>query len=387
MKGIIQLIGSLLGLTWDNIKARVTRKGVPDEAMAAVETSVPVAKNIASEGPAGAVKEIQAEAGDLKATILEKLTSYLIPTVIIAGVTWILSLLNPASAFVRAVKGIIDIVTFVVTQGAQIAEFVNSVLDAVVAIANGGQAGVPKMVEAALAASVPLLIGFLASLLGIGSLANKVKSVFHAVARPVTRAIDKIVDFIVKKGKKLWAKIKKKPDHKNATENAKKEEKRPTSYPPPKRSFESIDKETHKVLFSGESAEASLVVHSTPQDIDQYIKDWEAELEVTGGSRVALDDVKKNEEIVRKLNRNFRSQTMQSNAKQDAYKHLLAALSKLAQLLAHRPGPNPQLPLQFSRRSNTASSLDRSKRATSTRTSRKEARRTHIVAQPWRDGT
>lgn len=208
MKGIIQLIGSLLGLTWDNIKARVTRKGVPDEAMAAVETSVPVAKNIAREGPAGAAKEIQAEAGDLKATILQKLTSYLIPTVIVAGITWILSLLNPASAFIRAVKGIIDIVTFVVTQGAQIAEFVNAVLDAVVAIANGGSAGVPKMVEVALAASVPLLIGFLASLLGIGSLANKVKSVFHAVARPVNRAIDKIVNFITKKGKALWQKLK-----------------------------------------------------------------------------------------------------------------------------------------------------------------------------------
>ncbi|MEK8144180.1 hypothetical protein NKH18_26985 [Streptomyces sp. M10(2022)] len=42
-------------------------------------------------GPAGAVKEIQAEVGDLKATILGKLTSYLIPTVITAGITWILS--------------------------------------------------------------------------------------------------------------------------------------------------------------------------------------------------------------------------------------------------------------------------------------------------------
>ncbi|MET7644101.1 DNA/RNA non-specific endonuclease [Streptomyces sp. NPDC005426] len=210
MKGIVRIIGSLLGLTWDNIKARVTRKGVPAEAMAAVETSVPVAKNIAAEGPAGAVKEIQAEAGDLKATILQKLTTYLIPTVIIAGITWILSLLNPASAFIRAVKGIIDIVTFVVTQGSQIAEFVNAVLDAVVAIANGGQAGVPKMVETALAASVPLLIGFLASLLGIGSLANKVKSVFHAVARPVNRAIDKIVDLIAKKGRSLWNKLKEK---------------------------------------------------------------------------------------------------------------------------------------------------------------------------------
>ncbi|MCX5342153.1 DNA/RNA non-specific endonuclease [Streptomyces atratus] len=208
LKGIIQLIASLLGLTWANIRARITRKGVPDQAMTAVEQSVPVAQTLAREGPAGAVKEITAEAGDLKATILEKLTSYLIPTVIIAGITWIISLLNPASAFVRAVKGIIDIVTFIVNQGAQIVEFVNAVLDAVIAIANGGTAGVPKMVEAALAASVPLLIGFLASLLGIGNLANKVKSVFHAVAKPVNRAIDKIVGFIVKAGKKLWAKLK-----------------------------------------------------------------------------------------------------------------------------------------------------------------------------------
>ncbi|TXS00615.1 hypothetical protein EAO73_26490 [Streptomyces sp. col6] len=224
MKGIIQLIGSLLGLTWANIRARVTRKGVPDQAMTAVESSVPVAQNIAREGPAGAVKEIQEEAGDLKSTILEKLTSYLIPTVIIAGITWILSLLNPASAFVRAVKGIIDIVTFVVNQGSQIVEFVNSVLDAVVAIANGGKAGVPKMVETALAASVPLLIGFLASLLGIGSLAAKVKSVFHAVSRPVNRAIDKIVNFIAKKGKALWTKLKNNPKNEGKEKDSTKKE-------------------------------------------------------------------------------------------------------------------------------------------------------------------
>ncbi|MET9014047.1 hypothetical protein ABZX74_24480 [Streptomyces olivaceoviridis] len=210
LKGIIQLIASLLGLTWANIRARITRKGVPDQAMNTVEQSVPVAKALATEGPAGAVNEIQAEVGDLKSTILEELKSYLIPTVIIAGITWIISLLNPASAFVRAVKGIIDIVTFIVTQGAQIVQFVNAVLDAVVAIANGGSAGVPKMVETALAASVPLLIGFLASLLGIGGLANKIRQVFQKVARPVNRAIDKVVDFIAKKGKAFWSKLKSK---------------------------------------------------------------------------------------------------------------------------------------------------------------------------------
>ncbi|MEU3076809.1 hypothetical protein ABZ693_25755, partial [Streptomyces laurentii] len=60
----------------------------------------------------------------------------------------------------------------------------------------------------ALATSIPLLIGFLASLLGIGNLANKVKSVFHTVSKPVNRAIDKLVDLIAKKGKALWRKFK-----------------------------------------------------------------------------------------------------------------------------------------------------------------------------------
>ncbi|MGW2776766.1 phage tail protein [Streptomyces olivaceoviridis] len=230
LKGIIQLIASLLGLTWANIRDRITRKGVPDQAMNTVEQSVPVAKALATEGPAGAVNEIQAEVGDLKSTILEELKSYLIPTVIIAGITWIISLLNPASAFVRAVKGIIDIVTFIVNQGAQIVQFVNAVLDAVVAIANGGSAGVPKMVETALAASVPLLIGFLASLLGIGGLANKIRQVFQKVARPVNRAIDKIAARIAQLGKQIWSKRKeraRRPGDEKRSQQSKGADKRP----------------------------------------------------------------------------------------------------------------------------------------------------------------
>ncbi|MFD6991021.1 hypothetical protein [Streptomyces sp. NPDC059943] len=260
LKGIIQIIGSLLGLTWDNIRARVTRKGVPDEAMSKVEASVPVAQSLAREGPAGAVKEIQAETGDLKATILSKLTTYLIPTVLIAGITWILSLLNPASAFVRAVKGIIDIVTFIVTQGAQIADFVNAVLDAVIQIANGAQAGVPKLVESALAASIPLLIGFLAALLGIGGLANKVKSVFQSVSRPVTRAIDKIVDFIAKKGRDLWAKRKgeNKGSDKNAAPNPEVKQK----------ALRMAAAEAHRKISSGSEVE------SMPVILDRVHQKW-----------------------------------------------------------------------------------------------------------------
>ncbi|MEV4870136.1 phage tail protein [Streptomyces syringium] len=257
LKGIIRIIGSLLGLTWDNIRARVVRKGVPDQAMSTVEQQVPVAGALQREGPAGASKEISAQAGDLKGSILQKLKSYLIPTVLIAGITWIVSLLNPASAFVRAVKGIIDIITFIVNQGAQVVDFVNAVLDAVVAIANGAKAGVPKMVETALAASVPLLIGFLAALVGVGGLA-KVKQVFHAVSRPVNRAIDRIVDFLAKAGKKLWANLGGK-NQKNTTEiNPKEKEK----------ALRRAAAEAHRRLAHGGSVE------SLPKVLDDIHRKW-----------------------------------------------------------------------------------------------------------------
>ncbi|MFJ9823880.1 hypothetical protein ACIRSU_05830 [Streptomyces sp. NPDC101160] len=248
LRGIISLITSLLGLTWANLRTRITSKGVPDQALTAVESSLPLAQALAKEGPAGAVKEIEAEVGDLKSTILSKLTEYLIPTVIVAGITWILSLLNPASAFVRAVKGIIDIVSFVVNQGAQIAAFVNSVLDAVIEIANGGAAGVPKMVETALAGSIPVLIGFLASLLGIGNLANKVKSVFQWVAKPVNRAIDKLVDFIVRKGKALWQKLKSKFGKDKPAQDGK-----PVTPQQKEKALDAASTEAHRRLAGGAS--------------------------------------------------------------------------------------------------------------------------------------
>ncbi len=208
LKGLIVMIGSMLGLTWMAIRGRVTRKGVPEPAMAAVEKSVPAAQKLQSEGVGGIWEDIKAKVGDLKESLFSKISRYLIPTVLIAGITWILSLLNPASAFIKACKMIVDIVMFIVTQGAQIVQFVNAVLDAVVAIATGGGGGVPGLIEGALSKSIPVLIGALAAILGIGGVAAKVQKFFRALARPVGKAVDWVVDKIARLGRKLWAKLK-----------------------------------------------------------------------------------------------------------------------------------------------------------------------------------
>ena len=208
LKGIIGMIASLLGLTWGAIRGRIVSRGVPDQAVTAVEESEPLAQKLKGEGVAGVWETIVERVGDLKEKLLGQLSKYLIPTVLIAGITWLISLLNPASAFIKAVKMIVDFITFIVERGAQIAAFVNSVLDAVIAIAGGGGGGVGALIEKALATSIPVLIGALAAFLGIGGLANKVKAFFQSLSRPVMKAVDWVVDKLVAFGRKIWGKLK-----------------------------------------------------------------------------------------------------------------------------------------------------------------------------------
>ncbi|MFJ5226429.1 hypothetical protein [Streptomyces sp. NPDC088400] len=207
IRGILLMIASLLGISWQNIRSRLVRK-VPEQAVSAAETAVPLVSAVKRQGVAGAWDDLRSRVGDLKKDLVDRLIKYLTPTVVLAGITWILSLLNPASAFVRACKMIIDIVRFIVTQARQIIEFVNSVLDAIIAIARGGTGGVPAMIERALARSIPVLIGALAAILGIGGIAGRVRQIFQQLAAPVNRAIDWVIDKIVGLVKKLWAKIK-----------------------------------------------------------------------------------------------------------------------------------------------------------------------------------
>ncbi|MFI1018320.1 hypothetical protein [Streptomyces sp. NPDC020965] len=214
-RGVFTMLASLLGLTWPAIRARLTRR-VPEQAVAAAETAVPLVAEVRRRGVAGMWDDLRHRVGDLRKNLIDKVIQYVTPTIITAGITWILSLLNPASAFVRAVKLIIDIVTFIVTQARQIIAFVNAVLDSVIAIAKGATAGVPAMIERALARSIPVLLGALAALLGVGGIASRVKTIVQAMTRPVNRAIDHVIDKAVGLVKRLWARTKSTFDRKGS---------------------------------------------------------------------------------------------------------------------------------------------------------------------------
>ncbi len=82
---------------------------------------------------------------------------------------------------------------FFVERAAQIAALVNAVLDSIGAIVRGGISGAAALVENALARAIPVVIGFLAGLLGLGGLSEKIKSIIEAIRKPISTAIDWVI--------------------------------------------------------------------------------------------------------------------------------------------------------------------------------------------------
>jgi hypothetical protein len=205
--GVFDLVMQILGLTWANIRKKIV-KHIGEPAMGRIEGTVEWIKKLVTTGPAALWEFVSDKLSNLWDVVIGGIQDFLIGKVIKAGITWLLGLLNPAAALVKAVMALYNIVMFIIERGQAIAEFVNSVLDAVIDVARGNFGTVAGKIEDALAKALPLAIGFLASLLGLGGVSDKVKEVVNKVRKPIDKVLDKLIGGVVAKGKALFGKAK-----------------------------------------------------------------------------------------------------------------------------------------------------------------------------------
>ena len=158
-----------------------------------MEEKVDVFATLVKEGVAGLWTWIREKLADLEDLVVGKIKSYVIERVIKAGISYIVALLNPAAAFIKACQGIYQIVMFIVERAKQIAAFVEAILDSISAIAQGNVSAAIEKVESALANGLSLAIGFLARLANLGALSEKVRSIIALVRRPITRVVDQVI--------------------------------------------------------------------------------------------------------------------------------------------------------------------------------------------------
>jgi hypothetical protein len=198
LKGIIKLLASIFGLTWTNIRNRIVKQ-IGEKAMAAVEKGVEIFQIISTQGIGGLWQMLLEKLGNIREMILEQVKDFVITKIITAGITWLIGLLNPAAAFIKACKLIYDVVMFFVNNGERIMKFVNTVLDSVSDIVRGSVSSVVNKINDVLGQMVPIIIGFLASLIGLGGIGQKIREIVEKLQKPVNKALD----FVIKTGLKL----------------------------------------------------------------------------------------------------------------------------------------------------------------------------------------
>jgi hypothetical protein len=125
LMGIFHFVMQILGLTWANIRMRAVKK-LGEPVVAALEEVFEIFQIVRKEGLPGLWRYIKEKIGDLKVMVIDAIQNFLIEKIVKAGIMWVIGLLNPAGAFIKACKLIYDIVMFFVENGKRILDLINA---------------------------------------------------------------------------------------------------------------------------------------------------------------------------------------------------------------------------------------------------------------------
>jgi hypothetical protein len=207
LKGILSIVLQVLGLTYQNLRGKLV--GVLGEkTVGYIEKAVTFVKTLVTEGLAGAWKMILEWVGNLKDMVIGMVQDWVITSIVKAAVTKLVTMFNPVGAIIQGIITIYNTVSFFIERAQQIAAVATSIFDSMGRIAAGDIAGAAAFVEQTMAKTVPVIISFLASLLGLGGIGNTIRGIIQKIQAPIQKAMDKAVGFIVSKAKGIIAKLK-----------------------------------------------------------------------------------------------------------------------------------------------------------------------------------
>lgn len=207
LPSILKLVLGVLGLTWANIRPKVVKK-IGERAVTILEKVVELLQKLFTGGFDALWAEMKAFVGDLKSMVIDAILDWVITKVITSAITKIASMFNPAGAIIQAIIMVYNVGSWLIANIGKILDFIESVVNSVDRIANGDVGGAASFIEQALARMIPILIGFLASLLGLGGLSDKVKSFIKKVQAAVGKAVDFVIDKVFNAVKKIIGAVK-----------------------------------------------------------------------------------------------------------------------------------------------------------------------------------
>lgn len=185
---ILKLVLDVLGLTYAWMRAEAV-KLIGERNVALIEKLVEYITVTIKGGPQALWEKLKEDLSNLKAMVIDAIQTWLIDTIVKQAVTKIVSMFNPAGAIVQAVIAIYNVVMWVIENASRIVALIEAIVNSVHAIATGAIGGAAKWIENALANLIPIVIAFLARLIGLGGISAKIREFITKVQTKVRAAV------------------------------------------------------------------------------------------------------------------------------------------------------------------------------------------------------
>lgn len=272
LKQVITFFLQIMGISWARIR-KLLAKHIGEKNVAAIEKAYQMVALLIEKGPAGIYEMIKDKLNpqNLLDMVLEMAKDFIVELLVKKAVEAIVKLTNPAGAIYTAIESIYKVLAWIFRNAARIFSFVETIVNGMADIIAGNYDGMAAAIEKALKQLLVPVIDFVARLIGLGELPNKVAKMIKGLQQKVEKIMDKAIGFLAKKAKDFIKKLgfgkkDKKGDGKLKDTEVGDEMK-----------F-TADDERHKLWMEVKGDKVEVMISSTPMTVDEKLKEWKGKL-------------------------------------------------------------------------------------------------------------
>ncbi len=211
LRGVIGLALQLLGLTWANIRRKLIKQLDPngERKVSIIEKGVLLVRRVIEGGISAVVPLIINQVATLLDMVTGGIIDFVIEKIAVKALTFLSGLFTGGlGSLLQLLKSVYDVATWLLDKFDQIAAVLDSIVTALDRIVSGDLEPAASSIEGTLANLVPVLIGLLAAVAGLGGLPKHIRNLIQRLARPVDRMLDKLVGWVVGGARKILAKAR-----------------------------------------------------------------------------------------------------------------------------------------------------------------------------------
>lgn len=195
---ILKFVLSVLGLTWENMRAKLVEH-LGEGPVVVLEEGFELIQLLVTEGPAAAWEKIMEHISTLKDTVIGEIITWVSQTVVTKAVAKLVSMFIPGAGFIQAILAIWGAIKVFIQRIQKIIQvgvaFMNSIAD----IVAGNLMPAAMKVVNTMKGILVLAVSFLAEFIGLGKIGEALQNILQKIREPIDKALDKMI---------LWVKSK-----------------------------------------------------------------------------------------------------------------------------------------------------------------------------------